>query len=95
MKELNINSVIKVKLNKKGIDILKEEHDKMNQLVPGIAGKFQIPVDENGYTSFVLWDLMLTFGKEMNIGGVLPFDTNIEIPDEYLVEKSDERGKGR
>ena len=36
MQESNINSVIKVKLNEKGIDILKEQQNRMNQLAPGI-----------------------------------------------------------
>ena len=96
MKELNLRSEVKVKLTEKGIQILKELHEDISKLAPGV-GDFELPyVDDEGYTTWPLWNLMHTFGKYMYIGeSMLPFEENIRIPEKSLVDKSDRNEKSR
>jgi hypothetical protein len=73
----NISQFVKVKLTTFGIEKLKEKHDKIRAVAPGI-GEFKIPqTDFNGYSSFQLWELMEDLGEYIGIGKRLPFETNI------------------
>ena len=94
MKEFNINSSINVKLTETGMAILRNRHNELQQKFPAV-GEFKAPeVDENGYCSFQLWELMQVFGNYMYMGNNnLPFETTIAISDEYLVEQTNEKGR--
>ena len=77
----SINDYVKVKLTAHGINIL---HDYYNELFRGNEKLLatippQDKQDENGYTTFLLWDLMCIFGPGLSPGAPIPFDTEIEI----------------
>ena len=101
MKTFNINEPVKVKLTEEGIRILENRHNNLlNQYsdkpeVRKILGEFKTPeVDENGYSSFQLWELMNIFGSYMYNGNPkVPFEMTIAISDEYLVEQTNEKGR--
>lgn len=81
---VNVNNYVKVKLNKFGIDILKNEHyalyDRIKEGAPGIETPvFKLSLDERGYHRMQMWDFMNVFGEYMTIGSQMPFDANIEI----------------
>ena len=87
MKEVkfNVNDYIKVKLNKSGIDLMRQNHNKIfGDFSSDLLDKytFQEPeVDEKGYTKFQMWHFMDEFGH-VGMGvfnGLRPYDTNIII----------------
>lgn len=92
MKQINLNSQVKVKLTEEGIKILESNHNCLLKQYGGGAkakklfGEFIPPqVDENGYSFFQLWVLMNTFGNYMYNGNMNPpFEMNIIIEDQYL-----------
>ena len=71
MKQLNLNSIIKVKLTDYGKDIFYHQYDELNIFIVGRGGKEIEPrypdVDENGYSKFQLWDFMNIYGKYMKL----------------------------
>lgn len=79
--KVNINEHVKVKLNPKGIKILEDRRNKLNERLEARGGKGFGPyvpqVDEEGYTTFQLWDLMHTFGPHLNLGFEPEFETEI------------------
>lgn len=101
MKQLNLNDEVKVKLTEAGIKILEDRHNYFLKQFGDRAtaikalGEFKAPkVDENGYSSFQLWELMNIFGQAMYNGNPnIPFEMNIAIDDKYLVEQTNEKGK--
>ena len=79
--QFNVNDSVRVKLNDRGVKILRERHDELRKRLPSV-GNFTLPaVDENGWSKFQLWDLMRIFGPHISLGMVTPFDTTIEIPE--------------
>jgi hypothetical protein len=84
--KFNINETVKVKLTEIGINHLKRRRKDLNEHVTsrgGVGfGELIIKTDENGYTSFQLWDLMNTFGEFMGLGSNPPFKTEIIIDTE-------------
>lgn len=85
MKTLNINKAVKVKLTNLGKDLYYHQYDKFNihSGKPSIQPSYP-KVDENGYTSFQLWELMQLYGQSLTMGGTvesntLPFETEIII----------------
>lgn len=85
MISLNVNSRIKVKLTKYGIEAYERYiHDNL-PLGFVLVGKFVIPparIDEDGYTKFQLWEFMQIFGEYFYIGNthqvIDPFEIYIE-----------------
>jgi len=73
MKEFNINSTVKVKLNEAGWKILEQDYTPQD-------------ADENGYVSFQMWDLMSRFGEFICLGCKPPFETVILIDEKDLAE---------
>lgn len=68
----NVNNQVKVKLTKRGQEILDARYarfDLVNTIKP----------DKDGYTSFQMRDLMATFGEYMILDYEVPFDTEILI----------------
>lgn len=87
MKQFNMNNLVKVKLTESGLKILQTEKEKDQY--------FLIPkVDEDGYANFPLWKLMNVFGDYLFMGNNdLPFDLDILISDEYLIEPQDKKSR--
>jgi hypothetical protein len=79
----NINYKVKVKLLPPGIAHLKRKRQELNESIRkrgGIPFEEYVPkVDEDGYTSFQMWDLMHNFGHMMSLTSELPFETNIIV----------------
>lgn len=80
----NINDIVKVKLTDLGVSILLEKHNDFNDFMweKGIRRasefkEFEVKRDEEGYTSFQLWDLMNIFGPYLTLGTDIPFETDI------------------
>jgi hypothetical protein len=78
--KLYINNYVKVKLNEKGLKILKRNWEKIQKKSSILYPWKEPKVDKNGYTKFLLWDFMGTFGGEMYLGNpFLPFEDPIII----------------
>lgn len=101
MKYFNINEPVNVRLTEAGLrilenrrnDLLKQYSDKpaIRKILDELTAS---KVDENGYSSFSLWELMDIFGSYMYDGNPeVPFETIIGISDEYLVEQTNEKGR--
>ena len=75
----NINEQVKVKLTEAGIDELRRQHDELNRVFPNAKLPFTLNTDEEGYTSFQMWDLMSRLGGKMSFHFQIPFETNIII----------------
>ena len=66
MKSINLNSIIKVKLTPKGVDIYYHYYDE-------IGKKFNLEplmpqIDKDGYTKFQLWKFMDMYGDYFQMG---------------------------
>lgn len=95
MKALNINSIIKVKLTVKGIDIFYHQYDEINKKLKEFGCNAFEPcmpqIDEQGYTEFQLHEFMNLYGQYMVIGlqeVIKPL--NIYIKDEDIKEIKEE-----
>lgn len=84
----NINHQVKVKLTEAGIAELKRQNDELNKVFPQANLPFSVNIDEEGYTSFQMWDLMSRLGENMGFHHKIPFDTNIIITNCEKVEKT-------
>ena len=79
--KININDIVKIKINEKGIDILKKEHEELKKYFPKL-GDFNLQkVDEYGYTEMQLHDVMRIFGEYLTLGFDLPIETEIIVND--------------
>lgn len=76
----NVNDKVRVKLTKYGSHILKVRYNEITKKYPYLIESTLPVVDDEGYSTFQLWDLMATFGEYLHNGGRLPFETNILIP---------------
>lgn len=80
--KFNINNYVKVKLTEKGKNIIENYYSNIPQLENHSR---PLPKeDENGWSKWQMWDLMSMFGDKMFNGCDVPFETEIEIPKEYL-----------
>lgn len=60
---VNLNDMVKVKLTDLGKDIYYHQYDNLNQQAGREICKPKFPdVDEEGYTSFQLWDFIRLYG---------------------------------
>ena len=77
----NLNQTVKVKLTELGINILRNRHLKLNQMIKESGGigfdDFHVTIDEDGYTPFQLWNLIDIFKSQIAIGKEPVFDSNI------------------
>ena len=93
--KFNFNDQVKVRLKQKGIDILRQQHDELDRRISSNGGKgigpFTIRIDDDGYASFQLWDLMRRFGEHMVIGFDPPFYLDVIMCGGNLSK----RGRGR
>ena len=77
--KFNANYQVKVKLYESGINELRRQHEELNKVFPKANLPFSLNTDEQGYTSFQLWDLMARLGHMMSFAHETPFDLNIII----------------
>lgn len=86
MKQLNWNSVIKVKLNSRGKDIYFHRWDEL--IEKGLKFTPSYPEeDEKGFCVFQLWEFMQIYGRYIGVGYPnITEDINIYIDDDSLVE---------
>lgn len=78
--KVNTNDTVKVKLTPIGIDIINKEKEKFKEY--GCLTDFIFIPDEEGYTTFELWEFMNIFGKYFHIGLDIkdsPIEFNFEI----------------
>ena len=71
--ECNVNNRVKVKLTEDGQAIVREHYAKILGYAAGVMA------DEEGYTSFQVYEFMKIFGNHMSLGRKLPFDACILI----------------
>ena len=64
---VNINNIVKVRLNDFGKKIHNEKYF------------YPARVDEQGYTSYQLWSFAHVFGPYLVLGMDLPFEAEVEI----------------
>lgn len=81
MMKFNINHYVKVKLTEKGIEILKEQHNDIQKYALLLPDFEEPQKDDDGYTKFQLWELMLKFGNHLYNGCEVPFHPEIIIED--------------
>ena len=72
----NLNYNVYVKLNAKGLEIHKQEWERVFKNNPNFV--YEAPkTDSDGYSKFQMWKLMQLFGPHIRIGFDAPFDTEI------------------
>jgi hypothetical protein len=69
----NLNHCIRVKVTLHGYFLLSKAKAEM---------VFEESSKNDGWSRWQLWDLMRTFGGHLHMGCEMPFETNIEIPEE-------------
>ncbi len=77
--KFNINHNVKVRLTGTGVEILKAHHEDLERYFPKIGPFVPPKEDGDGFSKWQLWDLMHTFGPYIQLGGIVPFETEIEI----------------
>lgn len=79
---INLNEVIKVKLTDLGKVNYFHRFDQLNRTYGRIVCKPEYPiVDEDGYTSFQLWDFMELYGSHMGMASPPVIENNTVIYD--------------
>ena len=102
MKSLNINDMIKVKLNEVGLAIYVNRAKETNKKFEENNIKHKCPIfpkrDNKGFVKFQLWELMNLYGKHLELAFIKinaiigKYAEKIGIPnrDEAAVEKKTE-----
>lgn len=70
---MNLNDIVRVKLTAKGLDIIKKYYYDL-----ALPVRSREP-DEDGYTTWQLWELFEMFGSHIHLGMDVPFETEILI----------------
>lgn len=83
----NINHCVRVRLTDFGRKIHRQQFRKLNSSLPLESELKYMPPseDENGWSEWQMWILMMRFGEHMGMGGDIPFETTIEM----LQQKAD------
>ena len=78
--DFNVNQNVKVKITPYGKECLRRNYDRKMSCYAELVYPFELPKeDEDGYTTFQLWDLMREFGEYMFMGNKNPFAMNIKL----------------
>lgn len=89
--KINFNAPVKVRLTEFGIGIMRQKHDELNHQIKKHGGKglndFKVKIDDDGYTSFQIWQLMNTFGEYMHMGFETPFHSEMIFCDAKKVDE--------
>lgn len=80
--QININDYVKVKLTDRGREILKTQHEDLRKQCPFLSEEPSYKTDEDGWSQFQMWDLMVKFGPYIFMGCDLPFETTVEFSEE-------------
>ena len=84
-KKINLNDTVKVRLTQKGIDVLMQNNETLNEKIKSLGGKprqFYSPhLDDEGYFKTQLWALMQDFGPHLGVSKPLVFETEIILCD--------------
>lgn len=94
---MHINDWIKVRLTPAGVEILRQQHEMMEHRLmlrtggTATSSPFTVRTDEDGYTSFQLWDLMARFGPFIGLRKPEPFIGEMIVLGATII---DDRGKG-
>jgi hypothetical protein len=85
MKKFNINSEVKVRLTDVGRSLHKKSWEELysidNTRIPSYIPPQE---DEQGYSRFVMWELMQIFGSYLTMGCEIPFETTVLIDESCL-----------
>lgn len=83
----NINDHVRVRLTPYGRRVLEQNHEEFYRSI-GIDRPYSPPrEDASGWSEWQFWSLMSAFGRNVFAGNEVPFETEIEIRDELLVDK--------
>ncbi len=77
--KFNINHEVKVRLTNVGRNVLKKQDEDMKKKYDFKKFHSMPQEDEEGWSTWQLWNLMQTFGSELYNGCQVPFETTIEI----------------
>ncbi|MBY9077264.1 hypothetical protein KIH86_03585 [Paenibacillus sp. HN-1] len=87
----NFNYYVKVKVTEYGEQILRSQREEINlELIEGGGspfGPYELKVDDDGYTTFQIWDLMKRFGNHFELGKPEPIKGDMIFLDAQLFEK--------
>lgn len=91
MKQLNLNTFIKVKLTDHGKDIFYHQYDELNNYIIKNGGTPIKPgfpeIDAEGYSELLLWQFMQIYGKHIAMGAKNVIEPlNIYIDDNDVEE---------
>ena len=77
----NLNSTVKVQLNENGYQRLADLHNRYIGTIPNWdrrdAEHYKGNADQEGYTSFQMWDFMEKFGDTVGLCKSQPFSLDI------------------
>lgn len=78
--DFNINDYVMVRLTDYGRALHRERFDELKAAFPRMTLEYQPKEeDEDGWSKWQAWDLIQSFGPNINMGGNLPFETTIRI----------------
>lgn len=79
--KFNVNDNVRVRLTDRGRAIHRDRFRKLNAVLPLNANyKYTPPKEDNeGWSTWQMWNLMSIFGDYLGQGQELPFETTIEI----------------
>lgn len=90
MFRVNFNDQVKVKLTDHGVSLLKREREELNQRIKERGGKafdeYEPKTDEQGYTTFQIWDLMERIGPHMGLLSKPPIEGTMIFPSGELCD---------
>lgn len=79
---ININNRVRVRLNDTGREIFRLEREQSNANMRNAGYKGILEThkkEEDGWSTWPLWELMQMFGPHISMGTPPPFDTTIEL----------------
>ena len=78
--KFNLNYPMRVRLNEKGVEILRKEHEDINSVFPEDKRvPFKLQLDKEGMYVDCGWRIMQTFGPHMDLASFPPFSMEVEI----------------
>lgn len=78
--KFNINHTVKVRLTDKGRQIHQDNFYELFGGKPNAIIPYRPPAeDKDGWSEWQLWHLMEEFGPHVGLGGLTPFETEIDV----------------
>ncbi len=78
--KFNMNDTVRVKLTDHGRRLHRKQFDDLRNKYPAISEMdYSLDETESGWSEWLLWDLMHTFGSEVCMGLPNVFETTIEL----------------